>query len=41
MSGEFNFAMNTPTMTFQGTAVAAIAIPPTVADSVVALRLSF
>jgi hypothetical protein len=39
--GEFNFSLNTPTLTYQGTTIAALNIPPTYGDIGIALRVSF
>lgn len=39
--GEFNFALNTPPLTNQGTSVPAISLAPTLFDLGMALRMSF
>jgi len=39
--GEFNFALNTPAMTYHGSNIPATSVPATVVDLGVALRLAF
>ncbi len=41
IGGEFNFALDTPELTYQGTTLAAVQLPRTILDAGVGLKMSF